>query len=308
MSNFYNLLNNDLNELEKGLRKEVKPDFSIPNFFIIGLPRSGTTLLSQIIFNYFKVGCSNTFIAKFWDVPLVGFKIFNEVFSFDLKSDFESTYGVSTNPFSPHEFSYFWQRLILMSSLNTKDYNASQARKKIDWDNMNKLFHQINSISKLPIVYKPLELVGYHLEEFEKKIQNSHFIYIERNSLDVGISLAEGRVKRMGDISKWYSSYPEKKNSVNKMSYAEQIFFQVNDLKEMYHQKLSNINKSKLLRISFENLQLDPEREIQKLGSFLKLEPSKVLKLNWLKQKKKSNNILTEMERLEIQKVFENAK
>src|SRR5581483_9026315 len=64
-------LNKQLIPLESELLDmNVTEEFS--NIFILGLPRSGTTLLSQIIFNNLDLACTNNLIARFWDAPLCG--------------------------------------------------------------------------------------------------------------------------------------------------------------------------------------------------------------------------------------------
>jgi hypothetical protein len=57
----------------KELEKEYIQRFIIPEgpvFFIVGAPRSGTTLLLQTIINHYNLGYINNFIARFWEAPV----------------------------------------------------------------------------------------------------------------------------------------------------------------------------------------------------------------------------------------------
>lgn len=269
MNEFYEAFNSSLTTLEEKYRKSIEPSFNIPNYFVIGLPRSGTTVLTQLVFNSFNIGCPNNFIAKFWEAPLVGFKLFIDIFSFHFKSDYSSNYGVGSNSFSPHEFSFFWQKLIGMDSSKVSSYNPEKAKANIIWNELNILFHQVNSITKIPIVYKPLELLGYHLIEFQRHVENSFFIYIKRAPIEVALSLAEGRKVKAGGINNWYSSYPEERNKLKFNSFAEEIKYQVSELNKMYEKKISKLDRNCFIEIEYEELINSPMNTLEKLEIFL---------------------------------------
>ena len=81
-----------------------------PNLFVFGLPRSGTTLLYQLIAYCLDLGYISNLAARFWLAPLTGVVLARAVLGNRRDGSFRSDYGKSLDPAGPHEFSYFWQK------------------------------------------------------------------------------------------------------------------------------------------------------------------------------------------------------
>ena len=99
-------LNNNLARTEHLYFQPVQEQ--LPNIFIIGAPRSGTTLLSQLITFVLDIGYINNFIARFWEAPLQGIRLSNIINTNLRQISFNSTHGVTSNLNGPHEFGYYW--------------------------------------------------------------------------------------------------------------------------------------------------------------------------------------------------------
>src|SRR6056297_2325285 len=103
---------NFLEEFNKYLlKKEINEykDFPVkyPFLFVIGAPRSGTTLLTQLIANSFDVSYINNLAARFFLAPLYGIKFSKTVLGEAKQSDFQSNYARTGNLSDIHEFGYF---------------------------------------------------------------------------------------------------------------------------------------------------------------------------------------------------------
>ena len=62
-------INEELIEFEKiAIQKHYSQNY--PIIFIVGVPRSGTTLLSQLLIEHLDIGYINNHIAKYWMAPL----------------------------------------------------------------------------------------------------------------------------------------------------------------------------------------------------------------------------------------------
>ena len=88
-------------ELESG------EDEVYSNIFVMGLPRSGSTLLTQILYNNTDLYCTNNLIARFWDTPLVGTQLSKLTIPKVALSEYETFYGRTFVIDQPHEFSRF---------------------------------------------------------------------------------------------------------------------------------------------------------------------------------------------------------
>ena len=42
---------------------------------VVGVPRSGTTLLAQLVASHLNIGCINNLIAAFWRAPVYGVRL-----------------------------------------------------------------------------------------------------------------------------------------------------------------------------------------------------------------------------------------
>lgn len=264
---FLNNLNGSLINLESQLLKNV--DEKYPNIFILGLPRAGTTLLAQMLFNNLDIQCTNNLMAKFWDTPLVGLKLSELVISRE-KSDYSSTYGKTNVISDPHEFSWFWHKHLKLNDIEI--YNPVAAAENIDWDNFKKILINFNHISKKPLIHKPLELIGYHLERFYKLLGKGIFIYIERPIKDIACSLVNARLKYYSDVNKWWGSYPTNDVfcRIKNENYAIQIASQVFYLEKMYQKEFEIINNDRLIKITYNDLCIQPQSVIDKIKKISK--------------------------------------
>ena len=98
---------NGLEDIQDNSKTEYFP------IFIIGAPRSGTTLIYQSLISALDVGYPSNLIARFWENPLFGYALQNDIYpdSYNFISSFESIHGYSKNSaLEPHEFGYFWSR------------------------------------------------------------------------------------------------------------------------------------------------------------------------------------------------------
>lgn len=261
---FLSEINNNLLEIEESLYAEKLDE--LPNCWIIGLPRSGTTLLSQLLCNCLEVGYINNFIARFWRVPVTGIKFSKIILGDDRGSSFKSDYGKSDTIYGPHEFSYFWQWLLKME--NMPPYLPDEATAKIDWHLVKKIFINISNAFGKCVVYKALD-VGYHIEKFHALFPKSLFIYIERDPMDVASSLVNARINYYQDVNKWWSMYPVEYNKIVDIPYWQQIPAQMFFLKKMYEYGFGRVNPKNVLKITYDELCLTPSLILNKVITFI---------------------------------------
>ena len=102
---FFKILEKDRVKSYSRLNKNFSP------IFIIGVPRSGSTLLYQIIINYFKVIFPNNLIKLIPDSLYLGFW-FTKIFNKKLLPIFNSNYGDTSKYglFQPSEFGGMWDK------------------------------------------------------------------------------------------------------------------------------------------------------------------------------------------------------
>lgn len=81
--------------------------------FVVGAPKSGTTLLTQKLILKFNLNYINNITARFWEKPSIGIKITKKLYPKDYGRKFikfKSDFGVTEELFNVHEFGYFWNK------------------------------------------------------------------------------------------------------------------------------------------------------------------------------------------------------
>ncbi|MFW6275598.1 MAG: sulfotransferase family protein [bacterium] len=140
--------------------------FYAPPIFIVGLPRSGSTLLYQLITNYFKVSYFSNLSAFFFAYPAIITSLtlpFHK--NFKIKN-FESNFGFTSGLFSPSEagaiYRYWFNGL------------------KYEMDLIKNTTEKITDILKRPFVWKNLNL-SYEIERLHKLYPDALFVFVERD-------------------------------------------------------------------------------------------------------------------------------
>lgn len=245
-------------ELESG------EDEVYSNVFVMSLPRSGSTLLTQILYNNTDLYCTNNFIARFWYTPLVGTQLSKLTIPKVALSEYESSYGRTFGIDQPHEFSRFWHQAIKLD--NFENYDPQAIAEDIDWPWIKSKIINMNKILCGGIVFKPMEFVGFHLNSFLKNLKRSIFIYLERDPIEVSLSIL--RARKRTDSSQWWGSYPpgELFDYIKDKSLVEQVAHQVCYFKKMYEEKLlENSGHLQLLRLNYQELCDHPNEVLGKI-------------------------------------------
>ena len=119
-----------LMEKEKTKYQQIPDNNTRPIIFVLGLPRSGTTLLTQLLIAGLNVGYIDNLVARFWLAPIHGIRLSRAVLE-KKQFSFTSDYGKTPSIDGPHEFSYFWHYWFKME--NIPPYIPSEIKDKIDW-------------------------------------------------------------------------------------------------------------------------------------------------------------------------------
>lgn len=259
---FLEALNQTLSDSSLNSDEYIYNDF--PFIFLVGLPRSGTTLATQLIAQGIDIGYINNLIARFWEAPIQGIKLSNIVLKEDVRLAFESNYGKTTDIHNIHEFSYFWIKWLKME--NIPPYDPDKAAELIDWEGLKKiLFNMADAFGK-GIVFKALN-PGFHIHKISRLLDNSFFVYLERDIQDIAISLYKARLEYYGDPNVWCSLYPREYEQLKDWSYDKQIAGQVYFLRRQYLEQFRHVPESRKMVIAYQDLCAQPSNFIDTLVS-----------------------------------------
>lgn len=271
-------LDNSLNELDALLRLinldsvELKSTPNYPTIFIVGSPRSGTTLLSQWLASTSLFSFPSNIISRFSSFPLVGYlvqKILldpqnqykNEISLINDSKKYSSDIGKTHGALEPHEFWYFWRKHFEFTDIPISNESFS---KSADFKSFEKHIDLIKQHSDKPFFIKSL-IINPYIESFYRNIKNAFFIYIKRDEVQTAKSILKVRERYFENDEEWFSFKPhEYKKLINKDKYV-QVSGQVHYINKNISDQLLNVPEGNQLQISYSNLCEKPETIFQEL-------------------------------------------
>lgn len=149
-----------------------------PTVFICGAPRSGTTLLYQLLAYVGEVGYVNNLVARFYANPPLGAwlseqaqvpKVFHPV----------SSYGRTSGVSSPHEFGRFWLDAFGLEAMGEPD-------EPIDPDRVAEAARRVRRLASVfgrPLVVKSFDYLWW-IAELATALPDSRWIHIRRDHDD----------------------------------------------------------------------------------------------------------------------------
>lgn len=271
-------MNDSLQPLESKLLLENIDEIH-PNIFILGLPRSGTTLLSQLLFNNLDLACTNNLIARFWDAPLCGCYLSKAVIGNARAQSYDSLYGKTNNIECPHEFGNFWNKHLLIE--NFQDLYSEDISKKIDWEKLQMVILNMNRIFGKGLVYKTLEITARHFRKFHDIFSRSLYIYIHREPIDIAVSIAKARLDYYNNINTWWSSIPAEYAELEDKPYWEQIAGQIYYLRNLHDTNILPVKTERVIHVNYEDVCNNPTALLdQVIAKSTKLFDYPIKKLN----------------------------
>jgi len=299
-------LNYQLEKSQKDLLENVEELH--PTIHILGAPRSGTTLVSQLIPSYLEVAHINNFIAAFWKAPIYGIELSKKLIKEPYTSSFSSDFGRTQNINEPHEFGYFWNYHLKYDSLHQK---AKDHEDLIDWKYIALLLNNMTAAFQKPVIFKSF-LLGFHAKALYNNLPKSKFIYIKRNLVDNVMSILKLRKKLNGNINTWGSIKPKQYNFLKDLNVYEQVVGQIFCLEHEYLNQLEIIPESNKIFYNYEDLCKNPGLFLKHVnGQFLN-EKLKSEKINSFQVTNKDINSSEEYEIFKaletIKKLFPNLK
>jgi len=249
------------------LEKEIKEydDYPVkyPFLFVIGAPRSGTTLLTQLIANTFDISYINNLSARFFLAPLHGIRFSKTVLGDTRKSSFHSDYARTQGLNEIHEFGYFWRYWLNKHTFDDITY-AKENEDQIDWSGVKKVLSTLQNETNRPFVFKNI-FGSYHMKKFVEIIDKSIFIYIERDELDTAVSILNARKKYNTDLNIWWSYQPLEYESLKNLDYWSQIAGQIYYLQRFYKKEMNELPEENYLTLSYKQMCTNPASVIEKI-------------------------------------------
>jgi hypothetical protein len=253
-----------LNDFSKRFKTEklAKP------IFIIASPRTGSTLLYQLICKYLKVYYFTNFVDDLLDTPLFASLISSNLIELERRNiKCLNNYGVAHGIAGPNESTKLfsnWFNHTHPSEIHSSKFISNKAKFE-----MKKKFSIIEKFSNMRILTKNAWNC-FRIEELSKTFPDAHFIYLKRNIVDSSYSTLLAR-KKCGDPNiVWDSASPKEYKEIKKLAPHMQV---VEQQKYTNMAVLSSLKKIKnITHVKYEDLVSNPKSELIKIKQSCELE------------------------------------
>ena len=271
LNDLINELKNHLNPIQKKIR-DIYSSCKYPTLFIIGAPRSGTTILLQWIASLGMFSYPSNFLTRFAFSPYIGAlvqnMIFDKKFDFhgdfsDIQSDinFSSDLGKSKGALATNEFQHFFRNYMKNPD---PSYIDQPELENVDWNGIRSGIASVESVFGKPFVTKAT-MLQFNIDRLFKSMTNSIFLYIERQPIYNIQSILIAREKYYNDRNAWWSVCPKEYYSLKKLDYYHQIAGQVYFTNKSIVDNLKKIPDSNQIKIKYEYFCKDPESVFNEL-------------------------------------------
>lgn len=250
-------------------RKSSTP--KLPLIFVCGPPRSGTTLVSQVLIKFLPVHYFNNLTSIFPKSPITANKFFGRFIKRSNKDvSFKSLYGRTTFLGSPNDALYFWDRWTGVTRENIPQTISPENQL-----NMQQFFGAVEEFSNKPLVNKNNALNTY-ANLVAEILDNAYFICLDRDFLYLAQSQYIASKFVHGDEKVPYGVHFDYKNNhqnETEVDPIEQVCNQVRNHKEIMLQQESRIGKDRFVIVPYEDFCADPAKWVSKISEEILKQP-----------------------------------
>jgi hypothetical protein len=239
------------------------PD-SAPPVFIVGAPRTGSTLLYQLLTQRFRVGYISNLASLFFKSLYIGVRLHRQAFGDAPHDSFSSDYGRTSGWKAPSECGKFWYQWFPQEPhfVSADDWRPGQ------YDRLRDTVAAIAQMLEVPFVFKNLTC-GQRLQVLPLVFPEARYIFAVRDPLDTAQSILRRRIAHGGDKSEWSSVKPPNYAELARLPYPAQIVGQVYWTERQIQEDLSRLPANRRLTVHYENLCDDPSGELDQIAAFL---------------------------------------
>jgi len=252
-------LNDFLEPLEKKLRDEAQPPVR-PVCFIIGPPRSGTTVLTQLLAATGLFQTTTNFVAGFWKAPALAIRMSKAASLPSSPLDFESERGRTVGVSAPHEFGYFWSSWFdLGQAFHTLD---AVHRARVDLDGLSRAVGAMEAASTRPLLFKNNTWCTYQADMLAVLFPTARFVVCERDRFFVAQSILEQR-RKLGDENQWWSVKPLGSDKWAGLTPLQQVALQTTGIYKDMANALAGVPSDRICPIDYQRLCTNPRHTVE---------------------------------------------
>lgn len=232
--------------------------------FIVGAPRTGSTIFYQALTNYFDVLYFDNVVSFWYRAILFGFWRSFIKYGHAPHNSFSSEHGVTLGGHSPSECGEFWYRWL------PKDRHFVD---KVEPAVIAAIRQEVNEVSAVfdrPLVFKNLN-AGQRLRLIVKAFPDARIIFIRRDPLFVLRSILSAR-RRVGvKAGQWWSVRPPEYERYLSLPEAQMCAAQIFNIEKQILEDLELFPRENVFVVDYDELSADAVKEMGRtLGLMLR--------------------------------------
>lgn len=223
--------------------------------FIIGAPRTGSTILYQTITNLFDVLYVDNLVCKFHQNFFFGLWLSDKIYGNKPHNNYKADHG-DTKKYgyhAPSECGQFWYRWL------PKDHHYIEAD-EIPEEKLEEIRREVTAVVNYfdkPLVFKNLN-AGQRIKILAKIFPKAYFINIKRDPLFNAQSILLAKRKLGIPDAKYWSIMPKNIRELEVINDPyEQIIKQIYFLRKCIDNDKNLVKKDRFFELNFENINMD---------------------------------------------------
>jgi hypothetical protein len=236
-----------------------------PTLHVVGVPRSGTTLLYQVVAAGLEIGYVNNLVAAFWRAPVLGMRLSRKLGLDRFEPSFDSRFGRTRGVGEPHEFGYFWNHHLRYPGLYALPDGHEN---EIDWARLRTVIVNMAHWNRGPVAFKPM-LLTWHLERIAREMPLTCLVWIRRDLRATALSLLEMRRSLFGSDETWASLRPHGPDWLDGEPPWRQVAAQVVALDRTLEAAATALGPETVLELGYEDLCADPRAALERVRALL---------------------------------------
>lgn len=230
--------------------------------FVLGAPRSGTTLLYQLLVEGLDVGwLANAHMASPGRASTIERR--DRPRAARTASDWESSHGATREAWGPSEAGEFWYRVFPREPHQLGEWDPTRQQRR----QLRAMVREFLDACGGPVVLKNV-FNTLRVPQLADALPEARFVHIERDLESNARSLLAGRAKR-GDLNAWWSARPDGADELRDATPAEQVVWQVQRMNDIAHEELGALHHDRGLIVSYDELCADPGALLTRIHAWL---------------------------------------
>lgn len=233
--------------------------------FVVGLPRSGTTLAYEIIIQAFHVAYFSKVYSYTYGMPNLTTRLLSGAMK-NPRAHYRSTYGSIPGLFSPAENHNFWMRWFPDSPTLGHHVPATLLSNN-DVLEMNSILVSMSNIAGRPFVFKDVYL-SLSLEALLGAVEKSRILLVTRAHEAVAASVFRGHTKARHQAA-WWSIRPPFSEGVFDKDLVEQVAFQCVRSEQLVQQQLKKADPERYRVVDYADICQSPRAFVGQMREWL---------------------------------------